>query len=88
MNYKMIKINQVINISKNNQALDDNMFILFNDYSQITGGFKVMVVVIDPQQAGISGNMVIGALVNLGADSEIVKEYHGALWFLFWRGDC
>jgi hypothetical protein len=40
-----------------------------------------MVVIIDPQQAGISGNMVIGALVNLGADSESVKdimEYYGS----------
>lgn len=40
-----------------------------------------MVVVIDPQQAGISGNMVIGALVNLGADSELVKnimEHYGS----------
>lgn len=33
-----------------------------------------MVVIIDPQQAGISGNMVIGALVNLGADKENVKD--------------
>lgn len=40
-----------------------------------------MVVVIDPQQAGISGNMMVGALVNLGADSESVKEimeYYGS----------
>jgi len=33
-----------------------------------------MVVIIDPQQSGISGNMVIGALVNLGANPEIVKD--------------
>lgn len=33
-----------------------------------------MVVIIDPQQAGISGNMVIGTLVNLGADVENVKD--------------
>ncbi len=40
-----------------------------------------MVVVIDPQQAGISGNMVIGALINLGADPESVTdimEYYGS----------
>ena len=39
-----------------------------------------MVVIIDPQQAGISGNMVIGALVNLGANSENIKsimEHYG-----------
>jgi len=33
-----------------------------------------MVAIIDPQQSGISGNMVIGALVNLGANPEIVKD--------------
>jgi len=33
-----------------------------------------MALIIDPQQAGISGNMVIGALINLGATAEIVKE--------------
>ena len=33
-----------------------------------------MVLIIDPQQAGISGNMVIGALINLGANVETVKE--------------
>jgi len=33
-----------------------------------------MVVIIDPQQAGISGNMVVGALVNLGTDPENVTE--------------
>jgi pyridinium-3,5-bisthiocarboxylic acid mononucleotide nickel chelatase len=33
-----------------------------------------MVMIIDPQQAGISGNMVVGALVNLGTDPAIVSE--------------
>lgn len=33
-----------------------------------------MVLIIDPQQAGLSGNMVIGALIRLGADKETVKE--------------
>jgi pyridinium-3,5-bisthiocarboxylic acid mononucleotide nickel chelatase len=33
-----------------------------------------MALIIDPQQAGISGNMVIGALINLGATLKIVKE--------------
>jgi pyridinium-3,5-bisthiocarboxylic acid mononucleotide nickel chelatase len=33
-----------------------------------------MVLIIDPQQAGISGNMVIGALIRLGANKETVKE--------------
>ncbi len=40
-----------------------------------------MVVLIDPQQSGISGNMIIGALVNLGADVQSVKgimEYYGS----------
>ncbi len=33
-----------------------------------------MTVIIDPQNSGISGNMVIGALVDLGLDSEVVIE--------------
>lgn len=33
-----------------------------------------MVFVIDPQNAGISGNMFIGALVDMGADKEDVKN--------------
>lgn len=33
-----------------------------------------MVFIIDPQNAGISGNMIIGALVDLGADCEKVKN--------------
>jgi uncharacterized protein (DUF111 family) len=33
-----------------------------------------MVLIIDPQQSGISGNMIIGALINLGADHKIVKD--------------
>ena len=33
-----------------------------------------MVFIIDPQNAGISGNMIIGALVDLGADLENVKN--------------
>ena len=33
-----------------------------------------MVYIIDPQNAGISGNMIIGALVDLGADLENVKN--------------
>lgn len=33
-----------------------------------------MVLIIDPQQAGLSGNMVIGAFIRLGADKETVKE--------------
>ncbi|HOI40749.1 MAG TPA: nickel pincer cofactor biosynthesis protein LarC [Methanobacterium sp.] len=40
-----------------------------------------MVIVIDPQQSGISGNMMIGALVHSGADPESVKdimEYYGS----------
>ncbi|HHY00506.1 MAG TPA: nickel pincer cofactor biosynthesis protein LarC [Methanothermobacter sp.] len=40
-----------------------------------------MVVLIDPQQSGISGNMMVGALINSGADSESVKdimEYYGS----------
>lgn len=40
-----------------------------------------MVVIIDPQQAGISGNMIIGALISLGADIDAVTEimdYYGS----------
>lgn len=33
-----------------------------------------MVVIIDPQQAGISGNMIIGALISLGANRDAVAE--------------
>jgi uncharacterized protein (TIGR00299 family) protein len=33
-----------------------------------------MVVIIDPQTAGISGNMVVGALIDLGAHKEKVVE--------------
>ena len=33
-----------------------------------------MVFVIDPQSAGISGNMIIGALVDMGADNERIKN--------------
>lgn len=33
-----------------------------------------MVLVIDPQSSGIAGNMIIGALVDLGADSSKLKE--------------
>jgi pyridinium-3,5-bisthiocarboxylic acid mononucleotide nickel chelatase len=40
-----------------------------------------MTVIIDPQNSGISGNMVIGALVDLGLDTEIlieVMEYYAS----------
>ncbi len=33
-----------------------------------------MVVIIDPQTAGISGNMVVGALIDLGAHKQKVIE--------------
>lgn len=33
-----------------------------------------MTIIIDPQNSGISGNMFIGALVDLGADSEEIKK--------------
>jgi uncharacterized protein (TIGR00299 family) protein len=33
-----------------------------------------MVVILDPQNSGISGNMVLGALIDLGVDSEEVVE--------------
>lgn len=33
-----------------------------------------MTIIIDPQGSGISGNMIIGALVDLGADKDKVKE--------------
>jgi uncharacterized protein (TIGR00299 family) protein len=35
---------------------------------------KTMVVIIDPQTAGISGNMVVGALIDLGAHKQKVAE--------------
>ncbi len=33
-----------------------------------------MTIIIDPQGSGISGNMIIGALVDLGADADSVKS--------------
>ena len=33
-----------------------------------------MTIIIDPQNAGISGNMIIGAFVDLGANSEEIKK--------------
>lgn len=33
-----------------------------------------MVVILDPQNSGIAGNMVLGALIDLGVDSEEVAE--------------
>lgn len=33
-----------------------------------------MTIIIDPQGSGISGNMIIGALVDLGADTDRLKE--------------
>lgn len=33
-----------------------------------------MTIIIDPQSSGIAGNMIIGALVDLGADPKEVKE--------------
>ena len=33
-----------------------------------------MTIIIDPQSSGIAGNMIIGALVDLGADANDIKE--------------
>ena len=42
-----------------------------------------MVYIIDPQSAGISGNMIIGALVDLGADEDKVKNLMEDVAFYF-----
>lgn len=33
-----------------------------------------MTIIIDPQSSGIAGNMIIGALVDLGANEDELKE--------------
>ena len=33
-----------------------------------------MTIIIDPQSSGIAGNMIIGALIDLGADSKDIKQ--------------
>ena len=33
-----------------------------------------MTIIIDPQSSGIAGNMIIGALVDLGANPDKLKE--------------
>ena len=33
-----------------------------------------MTIIIDPQGSGISGNMIIGALADLGTDEKKLKE--------------
>ncbi len=42
-----------------------------------------MTVIIDPQNSGISGNMVLGAMVDLGLDPEVVTDFveHCASYF-------
>ncbi len=37
-------------------------------------GLDTMVVILDPQNSGIAGNMVLGALIDLGVDVEEVSE--------------
>ena len=35
---------------------------------------NIMTIIVDPQSSGISGNMIIGALADLGADEKKLKE--------------
>lgn len=37
-------------------------------------GHFIMTIIIDPQSSGIAGNMIIGALVDLGANGDELKE--------------
>lgn len=42
-----------------------------------------MTLIVDPQNSGISGNMVVGALADFGVDSELLKEimeYYGSFF--------
>ena len=43
-----------------------------------------MTVIIDPQNSGISGNMVIGALVDQGSESRKINRNYGILCITLW----
>ena len=61
------------NISLDSIHITQNIILKFRNNS-----FKwkngTMVVILDPQNSGISGNMVLGALIDLGVDAEEVAE--------------
>lgn len=46
-----------------------------------------MTLIIDPQTGGIAGNMIIGALVDLGANPKELKRNYGISILPIWKSE-